>query len=211
MSGKFITFEGTDGAGKSTQVQRLAEGLGGAGFDVVVTREPGGAPGAEEIRRLLVEGEVDRWDSLSEALLHNAARNEHLQKTVHPALQSGSWVVCDRFADSTIAYQGYGQGLDLEVVRRLHRLVVGGFSPDLTIILDLPVEIGLKRAVSASGDENRYERMGVDFLQRLRDGFLEIAAREEERCQVIDARGTIDEVSEAVRQTVSGRLGVSWK
>ncbi|MEE8393761.1 MAG: dTMP kinase, partial [Rhodospirillales bacterium] len=190
---------------------RLAEGLGGAGFDVVVTREPGGAPGAEEIRRLLVEGEVDRWDSLSEALLHNAARNEHLQQTVHPALQSGSWVVCDRFADSTIAYQGYGQGLDLEVVRRLHRLVVGGFSPDLTIILDLPVEIGLKRAVSASGDENRYERMGVDFLQRLRDGFLEIAAREEERCQVIDARGTIDEVSEAVRQTVSGRLGVSWK
>ncbi len=208
--GRFITFEGVDGAGKSTQAGRLANGLREAGLETVVTREPGGAPGAEEIRTLLVEGEVDRWDSLSEALLHNAARNEHLKKNVLPALAMGKWVISDRFSDSTTAYQGYGQGLDMDMLRRLDNLVVGGFSPDLTLILDMDVNIGLERANPVSGNENRYERMGVGFLQRLRQGFLDIAEREKDRCVVINAEDSVDNVQMAIRQAVSSRLGISW-
>ncbi len=208
--GRFITFEGVDGAGKSTQVARLACSLREVGLETVTTREPGGAPGAEEIRALLVEGEVERWDSLSEALLHNAARNEHLKKTVLPMLAAGNWVISDRFSDSTTAYQGYGQGLDLDLLRRLDNLVVGGFSADLTLILDIDVKIGLERAVSASGDEDRYERMGVDFLQRLRQGFLDIAGREQDRCVIIDAENSVENIEALIREAVSRRLGISW-
>ncbi len=203
--GKFITLEGGEGAGKSTQARLLGRGLSEAGQPTVVTREPGGAPGAEDIRGLLVTGAVGRWDPMSEALLHSAARHEHVTKTIQPALDSGTWVISDRFADSTMAYQGYGHGLGRQVVEGLNEWVLGAFAPDLTLILDMDVDDGLARAVA--GAEDRYERMGRDFHQRLRDGFLEIASREPGRCAVIDAGAGDDEVQAAIHAVVRERLG----
>jgi dTMP kinase len=206
MRGRFITFEGGEGAGKSTQVRLLAEVLVRQGRDVVTTREPGGAPGAEAIRSLLVTGETDRWDARTEALLHSAARRDHLVKTVWPALEAGTWVICDRFADSTIAYQGYGHGLPIDDLDQLTRLTVGEFTPDLTLILDLPVADGLRRAGGRGGPEDRYERMGMAFHQRLRQGFLDIAARHDLRCVIIDAAKDIEAVHTAVVTAVTSRL-----
>lgn len=206
--GVFITLEGGEGGGKSTQVRLLAGALAARGIAVTVTREPGGAPGAEQIRALLVNGETGRWDPLSEALLHYAARREHLRHTILPALAGGRWVICDRFADSTMAYQGYGHGLGREVISALHEAVVGGLAPDLTLILDIPVEAGLGRAASRGG-EDRYERMDRKFHDRLREGFLDIARREPGRCAVIDAAGTVDEVQAAILGAVHQRLGVN--
>jgi dTMP kinase len=202
--GKFITLEGGEGAGKSTQAKLLGRNLSQAGQPTLVTREPGGAPGAEEIRGLLVTGAVGRWDPMTEALLHYAARHEHVAKTIKPALETGTWVISDRFADSTMAYQGYGHELGRQVVEALNERVLGPFAPDLTLILDLPVDDGLKRAVA--GPEDRYERMGRDFHQRLRDGFLDIAGREPGRCAVIDARAAVDEVQAAIHAVVRQRL-----
>ena len=206
--GKFITIEGGEGTGKSTQVGLLAKGLEAAGIDVLVTREPGGAPGAEEIRTLLVTGGTGRWSPMTEALLHYAARREHLDKTVLPALEAGRWVISDRFADSTMAYQGYGHGLGRETVDTLHRLVVGDFAPDLTLVLDLPVELGLSRSGDRADGEDRYERMGTTFHRRLSEGFREIVAREPRRCAVIEATGTVEHVRHAIREAVRERLGV---
>ena len=207
VRGKFITLEGGEGAGKSTQVEALGDGLRRAGLPTLVTREPGGAPGAEEIRGLLVTGAVGRWDPMTEALLHSAARREHLRRTIEPALDAGTWVISDRFADSTIAYQGYGHGLGRQVVDGLNELVLGTFAPDLTLVLDVAVDDGLGRAAAVSDCEDRYERMGREFHQRLRDGFLEIARREPGRCAVIDAGVGVDEVQAAIRAVVRERLG----
>ena len=208
MPGRFVTFEGGEGGGKSTNLRMLATALEAAGETVIVTREPGGSEGAEQVRRLLVEGATDRWDAVSEALLHYAARRDHVERLISPALDRGDWVVCDRFADSTMAYQGYGHGLGREPIEKLHGLAIGGLKPDLTLILDLPVETGLTRAGSRGGDETRYERMADGFHQRLRDGFLDIAAREPGRCVVIDATQEIDAVQQEVRRAVTDRLGV---
>lgn len=208
--GKFITLEGGEGAGKSTQARLLAANLERVGLSLVLTREPGGAPGAEEIRRLLVEGEPGRWTAMTEALLHSAARADHLERLVRPALAAGNWVVCDRFVDSTTAYQGYGHGLDPERIVALNRIVTGSTMPDLTLILDLPVAEGLARADgrnSTNGqNEDRYERMGRDFHERLREGFLAIARAEPERCVVIDARAPVEEVAAAIAGAVEERL-----
>ncbi|GAB3455299.1 dTMP kinase [Insolitispirillum peregrinum] len=193
-NGRFITFEGGEGAGKSTQVRRLAEALRARGIDVLTTREPGGSEGAEQIRRLLVEGSADRWDGLTETLLHYAARRDHLRRVIRPALAAGTWVISDRFNDSTRAYQGYGHGLPQGDLAALYQLVSEGLSPDLTIVLDLPVEVGLQRAGLRGGDENRYEGMASAFHQRLRTGFLTIAAAEPERCRVISADQSLDAV-----------------
>jgi len=201
---KFVTFEGGEGGGKSTQLKLLAEALRRAGQTVVTTREPGGAPGAEEIRRLLVEGEPGRWPPEAEALLHFAARAEHLAKVIRPALEAGEWVLCDRFADSTLAYQGYGQGVDLAWLNQLRHRVVGDTEPGLTLVLDLPVATGLGRAQA----QQRYERMGSAFHARLRDGFLALARSEPDRCTVIDASRPIDAVADDVRAAVSQRFGV---
>ncbi|BAE51254.1 dTMP kinase [Paramagnetospirillum magneticum] len=206
--GRFITFEGGEGAGKSTQVRLLAESLRDEGLMVVTTREPGGSAGAEAIRALLVEGEPERWDGVTEALLHFAARRDHLVKTVWPALDRGAWVICDRFADSTLAYQGFGHGLDPDVIASLYRVAVGHFAPDLTLVLDLPVEKGLERAGLRGGAEDRYERMGLGFHQRLRQGFLGIAAANPMRCAVIDATRSPDEVHGDIMSTVRARLPV---
>jgi dTMP kinase len=206
MPPKFVTFEGGEGGGKSTQLRRLAEALRARGETVVATREPGGAPGAEEIRRLLVEGEPGRWPAEAEALLHFAARAEHLAKVIRPALDAGQWVLCDRFADSTLAYQGYGQGLDLAWLKRLRARVVGATEPGLTLILDLPVETGLGRA----SKQQRYERMGHAFHERLRAGFLAIAKEEPGRSVVIDATRPIDAVAADVQAAVARRFGVTF-
>ena len=201
----FVTFEGGEGGGKSTQLRLLAEALRQAGETVITTREPGGAPGAEEIRRLLVEGEPGRWPPQAEALLHFAARAEHLASVIRPALEAGQWVLCDRFADSTVAYQGYGLGLDLAWLQQLRSQIVAETEPGLTLILDLPVEVGLGRVAT----EQRYERMGRPFHERLHAGFLAIAKAEPERCVVIDATRPIDTVAEDVRAAVAKRFGVT--
>jgi len=205
--GKFITLEGGEGAGKSTQVQRLARRLEDVGLEVITTREPGGAPAAEVIRSLLVEGEPGRWRPATEALLHFAARHEHLQATVLPAIERGTWVISDRFADSTMAYQGYGLGLGREMIEQLYSLAVGSFRPDLTLILDLPVDVGLERARArmsgSSSAEDRYERMGHAFHVRLREAFLDIARGEPERCRVIDATGDVEAVADAIWSATS--------
>jgi dTMP kinase len=205
MRGRFITLEGGEGAGKSTQIRLLAEALREKGIEAVTTREPGGSPGAEEIRSLLVSGEPGRWTGMTEALLHFAARCDHLERTVRPALKAKKWVISDRYADSTLAYQGYGHGVPCEDIRRLYRLVIGDFAPHLTLILDLPVEEGLERAKSRGGDD-RYERMGLEFHRRLRQGFLDIAHREPGRCAVIDAARSQQEVAGEILFLVERRL-----
>ncbi len=212
MAGRFITFEGGEGAGKSTHVRLLAEALRAAGMAVVETREPGGSPGADEIRELLVHGEVGRWDPVSEALLHFAARRDHVTRVIGPALAAGTWVISDRFADSTMAYQGYGHGLGREKIAALYALVVGETRPDLTLVLDLPVAEGLARSHARAADqdhgEDRYENMDVAFHERLRDGFHDIVAREPQRCVLIDAGGDADSVASKIRAAVIERLGV---
>ncbi len=207
--GRLITFEGGEGAGKSTQVSLLAERLRGLNIDILSTREPGGAPGAEAIRTLLVNGDTDRWTPVSEALLNYAARAEHLAKTIMPALEKGGWVVCDRFYDSTTAYQGYGHGMDLDSLEHLRQAVLGDFKPDLTIILDLPLALGLERALARGGGEDRYERMGPDFHERLRQGFRDIATAEPDRCVVIEATADIETIAESVWQITCQRLGLA--
>ncbi len=212
--GKFITLEGGEGAGKSTQITLLADGLRAVSIDVAVTREPGGAPGAEDIRGLLVRGETNRWTPLAEALLHTAARVEHVETMIRPTLASGTWVACDRFSDSTMAYQGDGLGLGRNRIAALQTLALGEFSPDLTLILDIDVDTGLSRAKSRaaaqSGGEDRYERMGRDFHQRLRDSFLDIARHEPERCTVIDATQAVPTVQAAIRKAITERFGVTF-
>lgn len=211
--GHFITLEGGEGAGKSTQVKRLAATLSAHGIEVVQTREPGGTPGAEEIRALLVTGDPARWDSMTETLLHYAARRAHVEKTVKPALARGAWVISDRFADSTMAYQGYAGSVGREAVAALHKLVLGDFAPDLTLVLDLPVETGLARAkarmTGAVQAEDRYERMGLVFHESLRAAFHEIAKREPERCRLVDASGNPDQVAAALWQVVAARFNLS--
>jgi len=206
--GKFITLEGGEGAGKSTQQNRLVARLSELGLQVVATREPGGSEGAEAIRELLVNGPPDKWSATTEVLLMNAARRDHLERRILPALERGAWVVCDRFADSTRAYQGAGGDADPALIDLIERQVVGGTRPDLTLILDLPVEDGLRRAAHRGGGEARFEAKGTAFHQRLRQGFLDIAAAEPERCVVIDSTAEPDAVSDTIWTAVRDRLGL---
>jgi dTMP kinase len=207
--GKFIVFEGGEGTGKSTQARLLADTLGSAGTNVVLTREPGGAPSAEALRRLLVDSPpACGWAPLSEALLHYAARNEHLEKTIRPALAGGQWVVSDRFADSTVAYQGAGLGVDGDVMDCLRRLVVNDLAPDLTIILDLDAEQAIRRASLRASARDRYESMDLQFHRRVQSAFVEIARRDALRYAVIDAAPDMGQVQQAVRDVVRTRLGV---
>ncbi|MEP0337667.1 MAG: dTMP kinase [Alphaproteobacteria bacterium] len=210
-TGKFITFEGGEGGGKSTQLGLLAKVLEDAGIEVLTTREPGGTPGAEDIRNLLVRGTIDRWPPVAEVLLHFAARVDHVEKSILPALESGAWVLCDRFTDSTLAYQGGGHGLGLQRIQALKEDILGDFQPDLTLILDIPVEEGLARAFGRAGAEDRYERMDLGFHTRIRDTFLAIAEAEPGRCAVVDATGTVDDVQREICAAVSHRLGADLK
>ncbi len=204
--GTFISFEGGDGAGKSTQIQLLKERLSRTGREVVTTREPGGSPGAEEIRKLLVVGDKDRWSPMTEALLMVAARRDHLERVILPALDRGAVVITDRFADSTMAYQGIAGALGRDAAAALHKVAIGDHDPDLSIILDVPVEKGLARAGDRAGVETRFESKGADFQNRVRDAFLEIARSEPSRCVVIDATGEIAETADAVWCAVTSRI-----
>jgi len=209
IRGRFITFEGGEGAGKSTQVRRLAERLAERGLDVVTTREPGGSPGAEIIRHVLLAGAAKPLGPLAEATLFAAARADHLDVTIRPALARGAWVICDRFADSTRAYQGAQGGIDGRLLDALETATVGETRPDLTLLLDVPAEEGLARAATRSGvGADRFESEGLSFHRNLRAAFLDIATREPERCVVIDGRAAPDIVAEAVWQAVSERLTV---
>jgi dTMP kinase len=202
-AGRFITFEGIDGAGKSTQLRALAGGLRAAGATVLETREPGGAPGAEDLRRLLVEGEPGRWSPEAEVLLFTAARRDHLERSIAPALARGETVLCDRFADSTRVYQGAVRADLRGMVDALHRLCIG-IEPDLTIILDLDPALALGRGLARGGREDRFERFGAGFQARLRAGFLALAAEFPDRCRVVSASGSADEVTARVGAAVDG-------
>ncbi len=204
--GRFITFEGGEGGGKSTQARRLAEQLRLLIREVVVTREPGGSPGGELIRGLLVNGEVDRWSAVTETLLMYAARRDHVERVISPALEAGGWVLSDRFADSTRAYQGAGGGAPHDLIAALEQHVVAETMPDLTLILDLPVELGLSRAAQRGAAEARFEAKDIAFHERLRERFLAIARMEPERCAVIDASQSADDVAQAVWNVVEDRL-----
>lgn len=193
----FISFEGIDGSGKSTQARRLAQTLGERGLDVVLTREPGGSPGAEEIRRLLVEGGSERWSPETELLLFTAARRDHLERLIRPALDRDAWVITDRFADSTRVYQGAVRATQGQLVEELHRLMIG-IEPDLTFVIDIAPEISLRRGQARGGSEDRFEGMGLEFQQRLRDGFHALADRAPGRIRMIDGSGSQDEVAARV-------------
>lgn len=203
--GRLITFEGGEGAGKSTQLLRLAEALDDAGIDVVATREPGGTAGAEAIRALVTEGAADRWSPLTETLLFLAARRDHVERLIEPALARGRWVLCDRFIDSTRVYQGLAGTLGLDLIDRLHGVILDRLGPDLTLLLDLPVEMGLGRR-QAAGDANRFEQKMTEFHQAVRDGFLDLAAQEPRRFAVIDAEPSPEEVAVSIVAVVADRL-----
>ncbi|MDC7681794.1 dTMP kinase [Asticcacaulis sp. BYS171W] len=203
MSGRFITFEGGEGAGKSTQVKALVARLREQGLEVVQTREPGGSGGAEALRDLLVNGDAGRWSPMSETLMMYAARANHLEQVIRPALARGAWVICDRFADSTRAYQGAGGGVTGDFIEQLDQAVVGGTQPDLTLVMDMPVEAGLARTVARGGDENRFESKGLAFHERLRQGFLNRAATDPRRYRVIDADRPIEVLTQDIWATVS--------
>lgn len=221
--GKFVTFEGGEGAGKTTQAGLLKTALEAKGHSVVLTREPGGSPGAEEIRKLLVHGEPDRWTPLSETLLFLAARADHVARLIEPALANGQWVISDRFSDSTFVYQGVARELGIETVRYLQQVALGDFTPNLTLILDVAPDRGLARAAgrglelfdeTGSGnaatahrvEENRFERFHVEFHRRLREGFLDIAAQEPRRCAIIDGAREPAAVAADIWRAVEDRL-----
>jgi dTMP kinase len=208
-SGFFITFEGGEGAGKSTQARRLAERLRGEGRAVTLTREPGGSSGAEAIRDLLVRGDADRWSPITETLLMYAARRDHVERTIAPALARCEVVVCDRFLDSTRAYQGAGGGAPRALIAALEDAVVGEAKPDLTLVFDLSVDVGLARAAARGEGEARFESKGRDFHERLRAAYLAIAEAEPGRCVLIDADGDLDAVEARIWAAVEARLARS--
>lgn len=204
MAGRFLSFEGIDGSGKSTQARLLAARLAAAGHEVVLTREPGGSPGAEEIRRLVLEGKTDRWSAETEILLFTAARRDHLEKTIRPALARGAVVITDRFADSTRMYQGISRGDLAAVVDRLHDLMIG-VEPDLTFLIDLPAELGLSRAKTRAGAEMRFEDMGLGLQAQMRQGFLALA-RQSPRFRVIDGSRPPEAVAAEVEAAALAHL-----
>lgn len=205
MRGKFITFEGGEGSGKSTQALFLYEKLKASGVPAILTREPGGSAGGTAIRELLVT-EKHAWHPVAETLLFQAARVQHWHEIIKPALDSGTWVICDRYLDSSVIYQGRARGLGVEFIVSLHRLTLGVNSPDLTFYLDIAPEIGLKRALARSGNETRFEALGMEFHARVRAGFLSLAESEKERIYQIDASGEIASVSQSIIKAASQLL-----
>lgn len=212
--GMFITFEGGEGGGKTTQINKLSQYLTSKGHSVLTTREPGGTPEGERIRDLIVRETGGRWQPMSEALLLMAARVEHIERVIKPSLAEGTIVISDRFADSTIAYQGYGHGLDLSIIENLSEAVLEGLKPDLTLILDIDPKEGVMRsnrrmqaeALQVENMEDRFENMDLSFHENVRKGFLDIAKKDSERCKIVDASRDIDQISAEVIQIVSERV-----
>ncbi|MCA3709750.1 MAG: dTMP kinase [Phenylobacterium sp.] len=205
--GLFISFEGGEGVGKSTQVRRLAARLQAAGREVVTTREPGGSPGAEAIRNLVLNGSADRWSPVTETLLMYASRRDHIERTLRPALERGAVVLCDRYADSTRAYQGAAGGADPGLISALETFILEDVRPARTLIFDLDPELGLARALGRPDAEARFESKGLDFHRRLRAGFLAIARDEPERCRIVDASGDPDAVEARVLEALQDLPG----
>ncbi len=205
QAGRFITLEGGEGAGKSTQTALLAQALCDLGRPVLRTREPGGSPGAELLRGILLDGTIE-WSAPAETLLHFAARAEHVAKTIRPALAAGMWVVCDRFYDSTLAYQGYGQGADLHLIAAQTRLL--GLTPDLTLVLNVSASVAAARLAGRGDAPDRYERRDADFHARVNAGFRQVAASDPGRCAVVEADADLQIVHAQVMQVVATRLAV---
>ncbi|MEM9549875.1 MAG: dTMP kinase [Pseudomonadota bacterium] len=203
--GLFVTFEGIDGSGKSTQARLLAEHLAEAGHDVVLTREPGGSPGAEEIRALVLQGDPERWSAETEILLFTAARRDHMERLILPAIAEGKTVICDRFADSTRMYQGLSRGDLRGLVDQLHDLMIGR-EPDLTLLIDMPAATGLSRARDRRGVEERFEDFGLDLQSQMRAGFLALAKEFKDRFRVIDGARAVETVAEDVRRMVAAEM-----
>lgn len=214
MQGKFITFEGGEGTGKSTQIKLLAEYIKQKGKNTIITKEPGGTEVGQEIRRLLVCGDKDKFDALAEALLYFADRHVHLVQKIWPEIAKGTWVLSDRFADSTMAYQyyGYNKRLSKKIIKDLYKIAVGNFEPDLTIVLDLDPKIGLARSFNKAKTmdvkELRFEKRELEFHNNMRKGFLMIAKQEPKRCVVLDANKTIEELHNDIVKVVQERLGL---
>jgi dTMP kinase len=208
MRGRFITFEGGEGTGKSTQASLLAYRLKALAVGVVLTREPGGSPGAEIIRHVLLSGAAKPLGAETEAVLFAAARDDHLETVIRPALERGKWVICDRFIDSTRVYQGELGKVDARIIRRLERIIVADTMPDLTFVVDVPAEVGLERASRRRGkqDADRFETEGLDFHTRLRDAYLKVAAAEPNRCVVIDSQRPKEKVADEIWTIVNRRL-----
>lgn len=209
MTGKFITFEGGEGAGKSTQARLLERSLEERGINAVRTREPGGSPGAEEIRSLLVEGEPERWTALTETLLFLAARSDHIARLIKPSLESGKWVVCDRFSASTLVYQGIARGVGVDTVNTLQNAIPGMVFPDLTIILDVTPEIGLTRVGTRAEDvETRYEKFDGKFHETLRTAFRELSESQNHNCVLVDGGREPEIVADKIWQIVQKRFSL---
>lgn len=209
MKACFVTFEGGEGSGKSTQLRRLSALLTSHNTPHITTREPGGSEGADRIRELLVTGDASSWSPVTETLLFTAARSDHIEKVIRPALASEKHVLCDRFSDSTIVYQGVGKGLGEAYVASLQKIALPQTVADLTLIFDIDPVIGLKRACARANNETRFESLPLDFHQSVRQGFHDIALREPERCLIIDANGGEDTVSQRVQLALKERLGWS--
>jgi dTMP kinase len=211
MRGRFITFEGGEGGGKSTQAALLAQRLRSAGVDVLVTREPGGSPGAEIIRHVILSGAAKPLGADAETILFAAARDDHIRMTIEPALNAGTWVICDRFLDSTRVYQGLLGHVDKTLIRALERVVVGSLTPDLTFVMDVPAEVGLERAAGRRGNDNadRFESETVDFHENLRRAFAALARVDADRCVLVDATRSREAVHDAIWTVVADRFGLA--
>ena len=206
--GKFITIEGGDGAGKSTQSNYLYSNLKKKGINVIKTREPGGCPESEGIRELLVTGEPNKWSPLTETLLHCASRSSHLKTTIIPKLESGGWVICDRFCDSTLVYQGYAGKVNLETIHSLNKIIVNDFVPDYTIIIDVPVDIGLSRASKRGNMDNRYEKMDFQFHEKIRNGFLELAKTNLDRYAIVNGELSENEIEKCILDKIEKKFKI---
>ena len=204
--GFFITFEGTDGAGKTTQIERLTADLRQTGYDVCLTREPGGTPISEQIRDMLLNPDHSEMAAITELLLYAASRAQHVSEVIKPALEAGQIVISSRFADATVVYQGYGRGLDLERINRLNRIATDGVTPDVTFVLDLPVEIGLQRVQNSRGGLDRLEREKIEFHRRLREGYQTIARQEPQRLKIIDAQVSPEQVYGQIQEAIQSLL-----
>ncbi len=206
QKGKFITFEGGEGAGKTTQIQLLKDHLQSKGIDVITTREPGGTPGAEDVRDLLKNGDLSKWDGTAEALLLYAARHDHVEKIIKPALHKGTWVLCDRFSDSSLVYQGVARDLGIEKITQLHEWALGNFYPDLTFVFDIPPQKSRSRQQQrnqqADIPDDRFEQLAIDFHQKVYEGYISLTKLFPDRCVLIDATKNVHEVKEQIRNNI---------